>query len=411
MRIGFFTAFFPQRSETFVIDQAADLLDAGHEVRIFCLSGARTGRDHPAILEYGLLDRTTALMSQDRHRRDKVLLAAGRTIRHFPRSALRLRILRRDDIGRGMKIPSAAAALGVLSETRSPPLEMDVLQVHFGPMGIVADALREMGLVAGPMVVTFHGSDVSAWRKEDPDRYGGLFARADAITANSGFLRERLLGLGAPPERTIRVPMGVDLETFPYRARPGGPPRFLTVGRLSREKGIEHAVRAMAVLRDRGRIFSYTVLGGGPLRSGIEALARSLEIEDRVHVRGAVPRDGVVAAMADHHLFVQPSVEAESGAVEAQGLALVEAQASGMPVVASAVGGIPETVGEGAGRLVPPGDPVALADALDELLSERDRWAEMGAVGRRHVEQEFDRGAITERLIRLYETLGDHEEP
>lgn len=407
MRIGVFTPFFPQRSETFVIDQIADLMEAGHEVRIFCLSGARTGRDHPAVLEHDLLDRVVHLMSPDRHRRDKILRAAGRAIRYLPGSVLRLRHLRDEDIGRGMKVPAAAAAMGLLAEVPSPPLGLDVLQVHFGPMGIVVDALREMGVVAGPMVVSFHGSDVSAWPRGDPDRYRGLFARADALTANSRFLRDRLLGLGAAAERTSLIPMGVDLETFSYRVPPGGPPRFLSVGRLSREKGVEHAVRAMGVLRDRGRVFSYTIIGDGPLRPEIEALTRSLKIDDRVRVRGAEPRDVVVAAMADHHVFVQPSIRAESGAVEAQGLALVEAQATGMPVVASAVGGIPETVGEGAGRLVPAGDPVALADALDELLSERDSWSDMGAAGRRHVERSFDRRAITGTLTRLYASLID----
>ena len=406
MRIGLFTPFFPQRSETFVIDQAADLLDAGHEVRIYCLSGAVTGRDHPAVLQYDLLDRTVALMSPDRHRRDKVLRLVARAVGYFPRSLFRLRHLRRKDLGRGMTIPAAAAAMGVLAETRPPPLTFDVLQVHFGPMGIVVDALREMGLVTGPMIVTFHGSDVSAWPREDPDRYRGLFERAEAVTANSAFLRDRLLTLGASPERTVRLPMGVDLDEFPYRPPPGGPPRFLTVGRLSEEKGVENAVRAMALLRNRGRIFSYTIIGGGPLRSHIETLTRELDIDDWVHVRGPQPRSVVAAAMADHHILVQPGVEAESGAVEAQGLVLVEAQSTGLPVVASDIGGIPETVGPGAGRLVRPGDPESLADALDAMLRERDRWAEMGEAGRRHVEQEFDRETLLEQLVAIYRRVG-----
>ena len=405
MRIGLFVPFFPQRSETFVIDQITDLLEAGHDVRIFCLSGAVTGRDHPSVLEHDLLARTVPLMSPDRHRRDKVLRLVGRAIGYFPRSLGPLKHLHRSDLGRGMKIPSAAAAMGVLAETRSPPLRFDVLQVHFGPMGIVVDALREMGLVAGPMVVTFHGSDVSAWPRNDPERYRGLLDRADALTANSSFLRDRLITLGADPERTIRLPMGVDPEEFPYRAPPGGPPRFLTVGRLSEEKGVEHAVRAMAILRDRDRVFSYTVIGGGPLRSELEALTQSLGLEDRVYIRGPQPRAVVAAAMADHHVFVQPGVVAETGAVEAQGLVLAEAQSAGLPVVASDVGGIPETVGEGAGRLVPPGDPRSLAGALEAMVEDRDAWAEMGAAGRRHVEAEYDRRDLTARLVGLYEDL------
>ena len=405
LRIGFFVPFFPQRSETFVIDQAADFLEAGHDVEIFCLSGARSGRGHPAVAEHGLMDRTRALMSPDRYRRDKVLRAAYRAVRHFPRSLGPLRMVLRPDIGRGMPVATTAAAMGVLSHARRTPLEFDVLQVHFGPMGTVVDALREMGLVQGPMVVSFHGSDASTALRADPDRYAPLFDRAEAFTVNSSFLLDRLAAMGAPRERTVRIPMGVDPDRFVARPAPGGPPRFLTVARLSAEKDVATAVRAMAVLKDRGRIVRYTVLGGGPLRRELMELAESLEVEDRIDFRGPVAHDAVLEALATHHVFVLPGVEAPSGAVEAQGLALVEAQAAGLPVVASAVGGIPETVGEGAGRLVPPGDPEALADALDATLRERPDWDAIGERGRRHVLEEFDRRALSRRLVDLYRTL------
>lgn len=405
MRIGLFVPFFPQRSETFVVDQVVDLLERGHDVRIFCLSGARSGRDHPRLREHHLLDRTVCLMSPDRHRRDKVARALCRAIRRFPRSIPPLLHLRRADVGRGMKVPSAAAAMGILSQTWQAPLTFDVLQVHFGPMGIVVDALREMRLVAGPVVVAFHGSDASAWHRDDPDRYRPLFDRVDAMTANSRFLRDRLLKLGAPGPRTTILPMGVDLDRFRPSPLPGGPPRFLTVARLSEEKGVDVAVRAVAELRTRGRVFSYTVIGAGPQRRSLEGLARELEVEDLVDFRGAVPADEVVEALASHHVFVLPAMEAASGSLEAQGLVLAEAQAAGRPVVASEVGGIPESVGSGAGHLVPPGDPVALADGLDALLADRPRWAQVGQAGRRHAEAWFDRQALTDRLMELYRVI------
>lgn len=404
MRIGLFVPFFPQRSETFVIDQAADLLVRDHDVRIYCLGGARTGRDHPRVRQHHLLARTRWLMTPHRHRHDKVLRAAARAARHFPRSVSPLLALRRRDVGRGMKIPSAAAAMGVLAG--SHPLRFDVIQAHFGHMAIVVDALREMGLVAGPLVATFHGSDVSAWGRSDPDRYRGLFDRVDAVTANSCFLRDRLLSRGAPPARTTRLPIGVDPDRFRKQPLPDGPPRFITVARLSEEKDVATAVRAMAILRDRGRRFRYTVIGDGPRRGEIEAVVRELRLDDRVDFRGPVPHHGVVDALAGHHVFVLPGVEADSGAVEAQGLVLVEAQAVGRPVVAAAVGGVPETVGEGAGRLVEPGDSMALADGLDAVLGERMRWSEMGAAGRRHVEMRFDRRRLNDQLVELYRSVG-----
>jgi glycosyltransferase involved in cell wall biosynthesis len=161
----------------------------------------------------------------------------------------------------------------------------------------------------------------------------------------------------------------------------------------------------MAVLKSRGRSFQFTVLGGGPLRRKLMGLAESLAVEDRIDFRGPAPHEAVIDALGTHHVFVLPGVEAPSGAVEAQSLALVEAQAAGLPVVASAVGGIPETIGEGAGRLVPPGDPDALADALDATLNERPQWDAIGERGRQHVLDHFDRRVLSRELLELYRTL------
>ena len=104
-------------------------------------------------------------------------------------------------------------------------------------------------------------------------------------------------------------------------------------------------------------------------------------------------------------MFLGDGAEANRYYQETFGLSVVEAQAAGLPVVASAVGGIPETVADGAGILVPPGDAVALTDALQELIRTPGEWDAMGRRGRRHVEQSFDQQKIQARLEELYRSL------
>lgn len=412
MRIGLFVPFFPQLSETFVIDQAAVLVDRGHDLSVFCLAGGVSGYDHPVLEQYGILAKRRILMSAEKFRRDKLLRASFRFGRHFPESMRRLRPLLRQDIGRGLKIAAGAAAMGVLAHPEPWPWTFDVIQVHFGHMAVVADALREMGLIRGPLVATFHGSDVSVVARTDPRRYGGVFRRAERLTANSAFLRDRLLALGAPADRTTQLPTGVDLSRFRLRhPLPDGPPRFLTVARLSEEKGVAVALHAMAALRSRGVPFRYTVVGEGPLHDELERLTGSLGIQGSVEFLGPLPQDGVLDALASHHVFLLPAVEASSGAVEAQGRVLMEAQATGLPVVATSVGGIPETVGPGAGRLVPPRDSEALTEALIELVEQRPAWEDMGRAGRLHVEEHFDLQRIGQRLEAIYESLHVEDMP
>lgn len=405
MRVGFFVPFFPQLSETFVIEQAGKLAASGHDLKIFCLSGGSRSLKHPALEAHDLIGRTRTLMGPHKHGRDKVVRAARRTLRQLPRSGRVLARLIRQDAGRGMKVPVWASAMAVLAGP-SAPWRFDIMQVHYGPMGLVVDALRELGLVEGPMVVTFHGSDVSVAVRDAPQHYQGLFQRAERLTANSTFLRDRLLALGAPPDRTLRLPVGVELSTIrPREAAPGSQARLITVGRLAEEKGLEVALRALSLLRYRGADFRYTIIGDGPRRKALTQLVSELDLEDRVELAGARPHARVLTALAEHDIFVMPGIEAATGSVEAQGRALVEAQAARLPVVASAIGGIPETVGAGGGLLVPPGDPGALADALSSLIRSPGRWPDMGSRGRAHVEAGFDQREIHARLEALYHAL------
>jgi colanic acid/amylovoran biosynthesis glycosyltransferase len=403
---------FPTASETFVLDQICALLERGHEVDVFPdRQRAQTSVLHPELARHRLLDRShfPPPMPSARLARAaagiRLLVSSGAV--HAPRL---FRALNPLAYGR------QALSLGLLF--RCVPFlgarPYDIVHCHHGPVALVGARLRQLGVVRGGLVATFHGSDANAMPRIRGARlYDPLFRAADLVTVNSEFLRGRLRELGAPERRLVRLPMGVEPAAFApvpnartpvARGRTGDEIRLLSVARLVEEKGISIAVRAVARLASRYPGLRYQVVGDGPLRPSLERLAATLGVSARVTWLGALPRDRVREYYARAHVFALPGIVARSGAQESQGVALLEAQASGLPVVASAVGGIPESLLDGkSGFLVPERDVEALAERVAALIDRPELRARMGSAGRAFTRENFDRNALADRLISLYE--------
>ena len=180
----------------------------------------------------------------------------------------------------------------------------------------------------------------------------------------------------------VRTGLGVEPVLVPYDPSPrfaspdrpdqwSAPLRLLFIGRLVPEKGADLAVDALARLHgERPHLDSrLTVIGDGPARPAVRDRARRLAVEDRVRFVGALAHDQVVRAMADHDILLVPSRPSPSGWIETFGLVAAEGVLSGMGVVASRSGGLPEAVGS-AGALVEPDDPAALASGVKRLLDQ-----------------------------------------
>jgi colanic acid/amylovoran biosynthesis glycosyltransferase len=161
------------------------------------------------------------------------------------------------------------------------------------------------------------------------------------------------------------------------------------------KKGLEFGVRAAAAFQaanPRLRV-EYRIIGGGPLRGDLERLIGELGAGATVQLLGALPGAEVMRWMHDSDIYLLPSLMEQAGYV------LLEAQASGLPVVATRVGGVPEMIREGrSGLLVEAGDAQAMARALQDMLFRSDTWPTMGQEGRRHVEEHFDVDRLTTQL-------------
>ena len=282
----------------------------------------------------------------------------------------------------------------------------DVVHCHYGPMGLrYAVAAR---LWNAPLVVSFYGYDASRYPRDRGDAvYEPLFAQAPTVTSLSEHMDARLRALGCARERLRRVPLSVEPtaagEPTGRGPRDDGSIRLLTVARLVEKKGHAHALRAIARVRDEMPGLRYDLVGDGPLRSELVALAATLGISDRVHFRGAATSDTVRRAMDDADLFVLPSVTASDGDEEGTPTVLLEAAYHQLPVLATRHAGIPEIVADGeSGMLVPEGDDAALAEGLRAMVRARERWPAMGEAGRRLV---IDRGHLMGDVAARLETL------
>ena len=403
VKIAFLVGGFPLPSETFILRQIVGLLDRGHDVQVFA-DRPPPGPQHAAVERYRLLERTC-------YRPFASKKPAGRALRALPllpgalarnaRGTAALLDVRRF----GRAAASLRLFLNGVPHLGAEPC--DVAHAHFGQLGVDAVRLRCCGLLKAPIVTTFHGMDAN--RTGDP-RYRAaleiLFSEGDLFTVNSSFTRDRVIELGCPAERIRKLPVGLDVGRYGFRARkpsPGEPVSLLTVGRLVEKKGHEYAIRAVARLARGGHALRYDIVGDGPRRERLEHLIGELGMTGTIQLLGARSEDAVRALLGEAHLFVLASVTARDGDREGQALVLQEAQAVGLPVVATRHNGIPEGVVEGASALlVPERDELALAAAIGQLLEHPERWEAMGRSGRAFVAERFAVGPLNDRLVKIY---------
>ncbi|ARQ67797.1 glycosyltransferase [Streptomyces marincola] len=295
----------------------------------------------------------------------------------------------------------------------APP---DVAHSHFWMSGIAAlQAARPLGI---PLAHTFHALGTVKRRHQGPadtspvdrigwERHVGLGCDHTVATCRDEV--EELTALGVPPERVSVVPCGVDPDLFtpegPAAPRGALPHRLLQLGRLVPRKGAEVSLAALARLPD-----AELVIAGGPRGGRVDAdpdvrrlreAARSLGVADRVRFTGGLARTEVPPLLRSADVVLCPAD------YEPFGIVPLEAMACGVPVVASAVGGQRDTVADPAtGRLVPPGDPAALAAAAGHLLACPAERAACGAAGRRRVLTRFRWAAVAAATEEVYRDIG-----
>jgi len=396
-RVLYVVSLFPCWSETFIVREIHELISKGLDVRILSLR-------HPS--ESLVQTDAQALMGRVIYPPQGAPLAlrALREILAAPLLSMRevmglSRLLLRDPAAWLKSLVVWWRTLASLSDVRR--LKLQHIHAHWATYPSTS-ALWMAGRTAGRFSFTAHAHDIFV---NDHLIKLKLERAAFAVTISSfnrHYLAERVSPRATEVMRVVHC--GVPVHRLRMELAGRVPGRILGVGRLDPIKGFEHLIDACAKLAEQGADFECHIVGEGPLRPALERRIVRLGLQGRVLLLGARPQEQVQAAMREASVFVLACVVTPKGDRDGIPVALMEAMATGLPVVSTDVSGIPELVIDGVtGRLAPPGDAQALADCLVNLLSDRSKAQQLALAARAHVEREFN---VTTEAGKLHAAFG-----
>ncbi|HEY0737130.1 MAG TPA: glycosyltransferase [Herpetosiphonaceae bacterium] len=272
-------------------------------------------------------------------------------------------------------------------------LRPDVVHLHSLPVPAAVPFLRPLRR----LVISSWGSDVVQRDPRKTQLYPYLLSHARQLTATSHYLATVTAGYLRSARSISVIPFGIDPQRFTPAQVPAPGKLIGTLRHLESNYGIDVLIEAVPQLLQSDREIQIEIGGAGSLRSAFEQRIHELDSGGHVTLRGRIDHAEVPAFLRSLALFAMPS------RAEAFGVAALEAQACGLPVVASNVGGLPEVVCDGeTGLLVPPEQPQALAEALLALIGDPQRRTRMGAAGREWVRARYDWQTNVDQMLEVY---------
>ncbi|MFT5290890.1 MAG: colanic acid/amylovoran biosynthesis glycosyltransferase [Planctomycetota bacterium] len=398
MRITYLAPEIPSVSATFVYHEMTAHTQAGHDVQAVAL---RQPNPMPTGPEAEALSKRTRLLYSAPWRMlaDATVGAVQDPVRALSAIALAIRDMVRGDFPKAIqrwKVPmQLTAAFAIARHLRKHRSEH--LHVHFAhaPATVGMYAARAAGV---PFSVTSHANDLFV--------EGSLLAekmlRAQSFLTVTEENRRELIRKIGQPACLVRVHRcGVDLEQFAMRRGSSTSDGYvLAVGRLVAKKGFDDLIHAFAAVSKEHPDIRLVIAGEGPERHSLERLAQSLHMDHKVILPGSIAPTRVRALLDGAQVFCLPCRPTANGDRDALPVALMEAMASGVPVVTTTLPGIPELVDNHVnGLTVPPQDRVALAGALRTIFSQPQHAAKMVGTARTTVEERFDLRRNAEQLV------------
>lgn len=404
MKIAYFLSAFPSTSETFVLHQIVGAVQQGHQVDIHAYEVAGHVK-HPLLKAYGLLDKVNYRPS----------VPTNKPMRLFKACFLILALLFIDTrrcVGLFSLWKEVALnewlEIFFLAWSLRGGKSYDVIHAHFGPNGLMAVRLRQAGFLHGKIVTSFHGFDANVVPNILGKKYyHTLFEQGEAFVVSSKFIQKKLLALGLAEGKVHRIPVGIDVNMWTFQERRGWQhafPMVLSVGRLMEVKGFIYAIEAMLKVRKVFPNVQYQLIGEGPLQGAMKQQLRDLGLQDCVQLLGNKNQAELNAIYQKADLFVMPSVRTDDGAEEGQGMVLFEAQAAGLPVVATCSGGIAESLPEDT-ILILEKNSDDLAERIIEQLQALQERGYDGTKGRAFVQQYFEIGRLNKKILEFYQAL------
>jgi len=394
MRLVYITVSMPFGSgEAFFIPEANELRRRGHELLIVPRSPEGWEVVNRDAKELPALALRRPVVSLD--------ILGGAVLELFARPAASLRVLAM--LFRSRNLWMLAKNLTVFSKglwlaRRAKQWKADHIHAQWG-LTTATIAMIASRLSGIPWSFTAHRGDIVDNNLLAVKTADAAFVR---FISESGLkMAESLCGGLSRAKKVVVLHLGVEIpRTPPFSETAAESRTILCPANLLPVKGHQYLFHAIAALKRCGVECRLDVVGEGRLRGRLEALAKELSIDDRVRFLGQVPHERLLAMLQERRadLVVLPSVDLGEGLHEGIPVALIEPMSLGVPVISTSTGGIPELLRDGAGIMVPPKDPCALADAIERLLNDPALRKRLSEAGRRRVEEEFSVEAVVDRL-------------
>ena len=294
-------------------------------------------------------------------------------------------------------------------------LEPRLVHAHFGPDGVLASEIA--GRLEIPLVVTFHGYDVTTTDRYAESSYfthrnyirkrPQLQRQGELFIAVSRFIERELLHQGYPEDKVCQHYIGIDTQVFVPDPVAQREPIVLFVGRLVEVKGCAYLIQAMEEVQRVDPTIELVLIGDGPLRAELEAMAAKRLVKYRF--LGVQPPEAVRFWMNRAKLFSVPSITAASGAKEGLGMVFLEAGAMGLPVVSFSTGGITEAVEhQHTGMLALEKDWQSLTRYILMLMQDEELWLKCSRSGQERVKKNFSLDQQNRKLESIYHQLLNH---
>jgi glycosyltransferase involved in cell wall biosynthesis len=402
--VAFLLKGYPRLSETFIAQEIRALEQRGLDIRIVSLRHPTDRAIHPMHRE---IRAPLLYLPEYLHHEPLRVLRAWRKLRRHPRYPRLFQTfladLRRDRTRN--RVRRLGQALVLAAEL---PGDVERLHAHF--LHTPASVARYAALLLDlPWSCSAHAKDI--WTTPDWEKREKL-ASLDWLVTCTAQGREHLATLTPTPAKIALAHHGLDFDRFPAPAvrreerrdgrNPAQPVRLLSIGRAVPKKGYAVLLAALARL-PLDLAWRLVHIGGGPLKPGLQRQAARLGLADRIEWRGAQPQERVLGAYGEADLFVLASLVAADGDRDGLPNVLMEAQSQGLAVVSTQLPGVGELIEDrGNGLLVPPGDAIALATALERLIRDPDQRHKLGQAGLARVRREFDMRDGIELLSRKF---------
>jgi len=405
MKVAFIVNNFPEISETFILSQITGLINRGIDITVVAKGRSNAEVIHEDVFRFNLLEKVIYLnMPSNKFLQIIVALKKLFLLALYQPSCLWPAI-------------KTIRVKNLLPIYLALPLRngcFDIIHCHYGPNGECAASLKTNKIIDSKLITTFHGYDLSKYLKDKTNVYQYLIREAEVFLPVSAFFKNKLIRLGCPQKRIRVHHMGVNLSMFNTQDRRQKGlqdlPQIITVARLVEKKGIGFAIAAMAELIKKEIKFKYYIIGEGPLISRLKTQTNNLNLNEYISFLGKKTHAQVKKYMMQSDIFLLPSITASDGDQEGIPTSIMEAQAMGLPVIATLHSGNNEIVIDNeTGFLVKEREVNEITEKLSLLCKDPQLCSKMGKKGRSIIEDEFNIDKLNNQLARIYKDLDSHQ--